>query len=462
MSGDSTAEYRRREDEDEDDDIVESLGERTEGKDEKTDGNLKELLRAEVNENGVRAVVDRVMGPTTSALENLGYSGPQTFEHGVKSFGESLALRNEKMDGNLQTLVHPQWFTEAAFEKNLDDLEQLSGDIKRLEQSSDPSLGFPSVLEARDSDLLAEIDLVSSQMTLWRFEGTFTDHADMESLFKVSWLRDSGKDDAIWESFENVRGDLSDVYCQDAGERLSDLLCQPLSPERLPLYHGMPESESLRDLEFGCPDLTRMHDYFRERWDSCTDLVRESLLSGDREDFDRGMENARESCLELRGARHGGIPFHPNGDGLSESAIEGLEYRRREADLEAEMGVYLLVSLSGHGAENGVPVWNEEMKGVFEEHFYNEHLNVVPEGHLDHEWPWNSENFQNLKYDELVNDQEFLEQFREVTRGMLGGEQGRMVDYMMGRLAFDHDQDDLYERLMHSTGDSRMAGLSGA
>ena len=435
-------------------------------------------------QKGVRAVVDDLMGPTTSALENLGYSVPEYSgvgyswpvqpgpghsagvdrSHGVESFGENLARRNSELDGRLRDVLSPTGESESMYCRVLEDLKQLSGDIRGLEESSDSSLGFPGALEARDPELVAELDSMASRKSVWDYKdgGWNTESADLDAMLKVSWFRDSGKDDAIWESFAGVRDDLGGVYCREAGEQLAELLCEPFSPERDVLSHGMPEFESPRDLEFGCPDVAGVDHYFSQRRESSLELVRESLVSGDRDGFNQAMEDIREICGELRGARHGGIPFHPNGDGLSESALDGLEYRRREADLEAEMGVYLVVSLSGHGSGNGVPVWDAEMKGVFEEHFYNEHLNVVPEGHVDHEWPWNSENFQNLKYDELVNDQEFLEQFREVTRGMLGGEQERMVNYMMGRVVLDHDQDDLYERLVHSTGDSRMAGLSGA
>ena len=413
---------------------------------------------------GVRAVVDDLMGPTTSALENLGYSGPGKSEHGVECVGESLARRNAELDWRLEEVLQPTGSSESMYCRTIEDLKQLSGDIRGLEESSDSSLGFPGALEARDPGLMAELDFMSSQKSVLNDEevGWNAESADLDAMLKASWFRDSGKDDAIWESFAGVRDNLGEVYCREAGEQLAELLCEPFSPERGVLSHGMPEFESPRDLEFGCPDVAGVDHYFSQRRESSLELVRESLVSGDRDGFNQAMEDIRETCGELRGARHGGIPFHPNGDGLSESALDGLKYRRREADLEAEMGVYLLVSLSGHGSGNGVPVWNEETKGVFEEHFYNEHLNVVPEGHVAHEWPWNSENFQNLKYDELVNDPVFLEKFGEVTRGMLRGEQERMVDYMMGRLALDHDQDDLYERLVHSTGDSRMAGLSGA
>ena len=80
-----------------------------------------------------------------------------------------------------------------------------------------------------------------------------------------------------------------------------------------------------------------------------------------------------------------------------------------------------MVSLSGWGERAGVPAWDGEMKGLFNQYYYDELLEVAPDGHVPHDWPWNSGSFRDLRYDDLVADPDFLQKFEEVTGGMLRG-----------------------------------------
>ena len=511
MSGDSTAEYRRRkdEDEDEDDEVVESLGERTEGKDEKTDGKLGVLGQAyaekleardpklfeemgrsgggdvhhgdaswltqhhavetgnddwetdyklvvgcsahsvfeaatevykehsvdvfhesgmEGIEKGVRAVVEDLMKPTTSALKSLGHSGLGVSSLGIASLGESLMRRNASLDAQLRGVLSPLDMSESMYCRVMEDLKDLSGELKFLEARSGAPLGLSVELEARNPEFVAELSGILALRNEWSGED---DDSGAKSagwngvLEKASWLQDGGRDDCIWESFQAVREELSDSYCASSADKMARLLFEPVNGKWEWVAERVKDSECIRDLEFDPPDFGTVMWYFKERSLDTFDGAVDSLMSGDRDGFDRSMDGLREIGQELRGIRSGYIPSHPKVDGLSDVVLDALNESREEARKDSEMAAYLLVSLSGHDSQNGVPAWDAEMKALFNQYYYAELLGVAPEGHISEDWPWDSESFQNLKYDGLVNDPAFLEKFREVTTGMLLGESRR-------------------------------------
>ena len=69
--------------------------------------------------------------------------------------------------------------------------------------------------------------------------------------------------------------------------------------------------------------------------------------------------------------------------------------------------------------------------------------------------PWNSESFRDLMCDELVVNPAFLESLRNVTGGMLRGEQKRVIRCIAERVDVGDDPEDLYEGLLHRTGEPR-------
>ena len=411
----------------------------------------------------VDAVVNDLMGPTNRAMEQLEPVLPRGSVFQIGSVAQGLVERREILKDRFRDALHPgKGGSVDDYCYRLQDLKELSGDLRMVEGHPGSAVGFAVELGSRDSDLAAELDSMSFLKRGWNPEKGEWGGPDVnldEVLLTTSWLRDSDRDDVIWESFGKVREDLSEVYCRDTSRELARLLWQPFYDERGIVERKRVEPDCLRDKEFGRPDLTGIESYFKDRVESGKGRAVRSLYYGDRDGFDQSMEELRDSCGELRSARAGYLPFHPNGGGLDRWVLEDLEKADRDAALDTEMGVYLVVSLSGCGAQSEVPAWNEEMKSLFGEYYHPEPMGDFSDGHVvDHDWPWKSENFKNLKYDELVVNPEFLKTFEEVTGGMLQGEQERLVRYIAERVVVDDDPEGLYKGLLYGAGRPRIPG----
>ena len=411
---------------------------------------------------GVEDVVNGLMGPTTRRLDELGYSGSVESDHFDESLPASLARRNLEVGESLRARLFPAGENEALYCRAISDLKDLSHDLACLENEPGATLGFSGELGVRAPDLVSELDFVYSLREGWDDEAGDWKKVPcppVNELFeKASWLRDGGGDGAIWDSFENVREGLSHSYSTESAGRLVESLFMPMRDSDRWVSPNREGSGCPRDLEFDFPSSDALVAYFWERRESGSVLARESLLSGDREGFDRAMDGFRQTCEQLRMAASGYLPSRLGVEAGNEFSLELLEKSDESAADDDRMAVYLVVSLSGWGERAGVPAWDGEMKGLFNQYYYDELLEVAPDGHVPHDWPWNSGSFRDLRYDDLVADPDFLQKFEEVTGGMLRGEQERMVRYISERVEVRGDPEDLYEGLLYRAGEPRPPG----